>query len=126
MIPRYTDLAANERTYLAWMRTSLALIAFGFLLERFDLMMRTLGNALFREREFPRLPEQVGGEAGIVLAALGLAVMILSTMRFIVTTRRIRSDGQESYGFISVLLTGGIFILLALFVMIYITKMVNW
>jgi len=39
MINRYTDLAANERTYLAWMRTALALIAFGFLLERFDLLV---------------------------------------------------------------------------------------
>lgn len=28
MITRYSDLAANERTYLAWMGTSLALARF--------------------------------------------------------------------------------------------------
>ena len=39
MIPRYTDLSAKERTYLAWLRTSLGLVAFGFVLERFDLFL---------------------------------------------------------------------------------------
>jgi putative membrane protein len=30
MIPRFTDHAANERTYLAWVRTAIAVMAFGF------------------------------------------------------------------------------------------------
>jgi putative membrane protein len=37
MIERYTDHAANERTFLAWVRTSIAIMAFGFLVEKFDL-----------------------------------------------------------------------------------------
>ena len=32
MIARYTDYAANERTFLAWVRTSLALTALGCVL----------------------------------------------------------------------------------------------
>jgi putative membrane protein len=31
MIERYSDHAANERTFLAWVRTSIAIMAFGFL-----------------------------------------------------------------------------------------------
>jgi putative membrane protein len=30
MIKRYSDHAANERTFLAWVRTAIAVIAFGF------------------------------------------------------------------------------------------------
>ena len=30
MIRGYSDHAANERTFLAWLRTSIAVIAFGF------------------------------------------------------------------------------------------------
>ena len=40
MIKRYSDHAANERTFLAWVRTAIAVMAFGFLIERFDLFMK--------------------------------------------------------------------------------------
>ena len=39
MIKRYSDHAANERTFLAWVRTAIAVMAFGFLIERFDLIL---------------------------------------------------------------------------------------
>ncbi|WP_256138684.1 YidH family protein [Komagataeibacter swingsii] len=40
MIIRYTDHAANERTFLAWVRTALAIMAFGCFLAKFDLFLR--------------------------------------------------------------------------------------
>ena len=42
MIKHYTDLAANERTYLAWVRTAIAMMAFGFLIEKFELFLRLI------------------------------------------------------------------------------------
>ena len=45
MIKQFNDLAANERTYLAWLRTALALIAFGFVLERFDLFLELFAKS---------------------------------------------------------------------------------
>lgn len=39
MIKNFSDHAANERTFLAWVRTGVAVIAFGFLVERFDLFL---------------------------------------------------------------------------------------
>lgn len=120
MIPRYNDLAANERTYLAWMRTALALIAFGFLLERFDLVLRAFARTMTDGKLL--MPHPIAREAGIVLVSLGLLVMLLSTGRFITTTRLIKSENQEAYGIRSVLVTGIIFILLALFVLLYVTR----
>ena len=40
MIKRYSDHAANERTFLAWVRTAIAVMAFGFVIERFDLFLQ--------------------------------------------------------------------------------------
>ena len=39
MIRNFSDHAANERTFLAWVRTAIAVMAFGFLVERFDLFL---------------------------------------------------------------------------------------
>jgi len=126
MILRYNDLAANERTYLAWMRTALALIAFGFLLERFDLLVRYLAKSI-SEGKIPLTPpgSLIGREAGIILAALGLLIMLISTWRFVFTTRRLKSENEETYNILSVLITGGIFILLAVFVLLYISRFLN-
>ncbi len=40
--PRATDVLANERTFLAYVRTALAFIAFGFVIARFSLFTREL------------------------------------------------------------------------------------
>ncbi|OYV75664.1 MAG: hypothetical protein B7Z66_11940 [Chromatiales bacterium 21-64-14] len=40
MIANFRGHAANERTYLAWIRTAVALMAFGFVIEKFDLFVR--------------------------------------------------------------------------------------
>ena len=39
MIQGYADHAANERTFLAWVRTGIAVIAFGFVIEKFNLFL---------------------------------------------------------------------------------------
>ena len=44
MIRGYSDHAANERTFLAWLRTSIAVIAFGFVIERFGLFVSSCVN----------------------------------------------------------------------------------
>ena len=51
--------------------------------------------------------------------------MVLSTIRFTVTTRRIRSENVEIYSSKSILFTGIVFIFLALFVLLYISRILN-
>ena len=81
MIERYTDHAANERTFLAWVRTSIAIMAFGFLVEKFDLFLEFASKSL--AARMPSVGGQLFGNiAGLLLIALGGAVMVLAIIRF--------------------------------------------
>jgi putative membrane protein len=46
MIRNFSDHAANERTFLAWVRTAIAVMAFGFLVAKFDLFLKIAAQSL--------------------------------------------------------------------------------
>jgi putative membrane protein len=80
MIERYAEHAANERTFLAWVRTAIAIMAFGFLVEKFDIFLQIAGTSV-------RRPLSVGGQTlanitGLSLIVLGAATMVLAIIRF--------------------------------------------
>ena len=63
MIPGYSDHAANERTFLAWVRTGIAVIAFGFVIEKFNLFVLTIASSTSSEAT-QRLLERLQGPFG--------------------------------------------------------------
>ena len=82
MIERFRDHAANERTYLAWVRTAVTVMGFGLVVER-------LGDG------------SGPGVSGLSYAAAGLVVtgMLLiaaASVRFLVTRRRIACGLPEA------------------------------
>ena len=81
MIERYSDHAANERTFLAWVRTAIAVIAFGFLVERFDLFLEIASKSL-DNRTLSAGGQLVGNVAGLILIGLGAATIVLAIIRF--------------------------------------------
>ncbi len=98
MIEHYSDHAANERTFLAWIRTAIAVMAFGFLVERFDLFLQIAGQTLARKALSPT-GQLVGNVAGLILIALGAATIVLATWRFRRTAIAIdRPDTQPGPG----------------------------
>jgi putative membrane protein len=75
---QFRDHAANERTLLAWIRTGIALMAFGFAIARFGLFLRQVEEA-------GRMPLTRGaGSAGfgVVLVLLGLFTNAAATVRY--------------------------------------------
>ncbi len=121
MIKNFNDHAANERTYLAWVRTGIAIIAFGFVLERFDIFLHTIVQSLGRA---PVGHLSHGGrEAGIALVAAGILTLVLATWRFTVTSRKIASEQLVAYDARGALALGGLVIVLGLFILFYITRL---
>jgi putative membrane protein len=95
MIPQFSDHAANERTYLAWVRTAIAIMAFGFLLERFDLFIASLSH--IAGKAITGLHLHVGEWAGLMLILFGTLMILLATMRFLRFRRMIAEQRTISY-----------------------------
>jgi putative membrane protein len=91
MIKNFSDHAANERTFLAWVRTAIAVMAFGFIVEKFDLFLEIAAPSLVGRTLLPP-GQRLGNIAGLALIAMGTLMVAISAIRFIVTERRIDSD----------------------------------
>ncbi len=92
MINRYSDHAANERTFLAWVRTAITVMAFGFLVEKFDIFLEVASKTLVGSGDIVT-GHRVGDIAGLLLILLGGVVMTLALVRFRRTEKAI--DDQE-------------------------------
>ncbi len=68
---------AAERTLLAWNRTSLSLMAFGFVIERFGLFV----SILLPQHTVP-LQRGISFWTGIAFVLLGVFVAVFSTVQF--------------------------------------------
>jgi len=96
VIRNFRDHAANERTFLAWVRTAIAVMAFGFLIERFDLLLKATG--LSSHLPAPQ-SYNAGNIAGISSIILGSTMFVLAIIRFVTTARNIDScDGRPGAG----------------------------
>src|SRR5688500_9719658 len=78
---------AAERTLLAWIRTGLALMGFGFVVARFGLFLRELAAGRGAPPPPPRAP--LSHWIGIVLVFMGVFVNVLATARHVSFLRRL-------------------------------------
>ena len=91
MIKSFNDYAANERTFLAWVRTAIALMAFGFLLERFDLFLQMA--AITMGDKAPHIADAgFGRGAGLGLLVAGVAITVIAAIRFVKNAQDIASE----------------------------------
>jgi len=92
MIKRYSDHAANERTFLAWVRTAIAVMAFGFVIERFDLFLQVMAPQT--QRQLSPHSQFFANVAGLAFIAIGVAIIALAGFRFARTSKEIESDDE--------------------------------
>ncbi len=85
-LAKASDTLANERTYLAYLRTSLSFIAFGFVIARFALFTREI--SLIAHLNLP----QSGSSLffGVSMAFFGVLVGLIGAWRYFVTDRALR------------------------------------
>jgi putative membrane protein len=74
------DHLANERTFLAWIRTSIALMGFGFVIVKFAIFIRQITIALGEKG----LASGKGYSAniGVIMVALGAILATLAYLRY--------------------------------------------
>lgn len=108
---------ANERTFLAWIRTSIGIMAFGFVVEKFALFVSQLshfiraagvsdGSSLILHGRIP-VYSQSGGSSflGIALVGLGAFMGLLAFIRFKKVERQIDENAYRPSRILDALLT---------------------
>ena len=87
---------AAERTLFAWIRTALALMALGFVVDRFGLFLHQLtansGGALLQPRSFSFW-------AGTALVIMGVLMTVVAGIRYSSFALRYRREGSTEPGY---------------------------
>src|SRR5436309_919958 len=78
------DHLANERTFLAWMRTVIALIALGFVVAKFGIILREETGVHIKPGTI-----RLAAIVGVALIAGGALTALLATVRFLQVRRDI-------------------------------------
>jgi putative membrane protein len=93
-IGKASDHLANERTFLAWIRTSISIIVFGFVVAKFGITLR----------EFLRVQSDRAHESGMSLVmgvgfmAMGIFMALVSLARYRKTMKRLNADEFQPAG----------------------------
>jgi len=98
---------ANERTFLAWIRTSIGIMAFGFVVEKFALFIRQMSLILGKSAIGNALPPSHGYSeiVGIFLVGLGTLISLLAFIRYKKVERQIDEDTYRPSSILHILLT---------------------
>src|SRR5579863_2352985 len=97
---KVTDHLANERTFLSWVRTCISVIAFGFVVERFGLLLRELGfkgQLVFSTHSSSAI--------GVTLTLLGVIIMMVALINFLHIRRSIDAEHFHPPAVYAILLT---------------------
>lgn len=113
------DHLANKRTFLAWIRTSIGIMGFGFVVVKFSLFVRQVGSALGTSLSVPRTG--YSHIIGIMLVALGGITIGLSYLRYIQTKKQI-DIGEYYHSTLFAKIITGLIVLVSVTLMAYLMK----
>jgi putative membrane protein len=111
---------ANERTFLAWIRTSIGIMAFGFVVEKFALFIKQMSLILGKADIENASPPSHGYSAivGIFLVGLGTLMVMLAFVRYKKVERQIDEDTYQPSSLLYILLTISV-LAVGIFLVIY-------
>jgi putative membrane protein len=84
-----SDHLANERTFLAWIRTSISVVVFGFVVAKFGITLRELLRVQARAGESSGMSLAIG----LAFMTFGIFLAVAALVRYQHTRRRLE-DGQ--------------------------------
>jgi putative membrane protein len=125
MINRFLDHTANERTYLSWISTAIALMAFGFVIERFDIFISYITKMLGGDAHLSK-SSYAANVVGIGLVIIAALIITVSTIRFLLYKKAIDSKKALPYGSLKAVISLALLlILLAGFLSYYLWRHIH-
>ncbi len=101
--PKIADYLANERTYLAWLRTGITVIALGFVVAKFGLILKELAPST------PTTSFSFSSYIGIALVLVGGFMELLALTRFTRNQDRITKGKYTPTKAIEIIMSSTIF-----------------
>ncbi|WP_375787015.1 YidH family protein [Bradyrhizobium sp. Pha-3] len=98
MIRSYSDHSANERTFLAWVRTGLSVIAFGVVVKKGSVLATVTAGASVALST--SVQDHLSNYGGPALMLTGLAAIAGAVARFVYTALRIDDQDVHSAGIV--------------------------
>src|SRR5580704_9380226 len=102
-----SDHLANERTFLAWIRTAIGIMAFGFVVVKFSLFIRQLAVILGDKTEFQ--PKGYSSITGVILVGVGILILLFAYLRYRRTEKQLDIGDYKQSGFLIAFVTVFIF-----------------
>jgi putative membrane protein len=107
---------ANERTFLAWIRTSIALMGFGFVIVKFTFFLKEISLLLETKGVSSKGYSAI---VGVIMVALGVIIAILAFLQYKKYESQLNSNSYVSSSMLSLFITliiliGGIILILYL------------
>src|SRR3990167_3941121 len=91
---------ANERTFLAWIRTSLSIIVFGFVVAKFGIALREF--LVLQHHAISGSNDSLG--IGVGFMSAGILIGLIATMQYRITMNRINTNQfKPASGFVTLL-----------------------
>jgi putative membrane protein len=84
------DYLANERTFLAWIRTGIATISLGFVIARFSFWLREIALSAGGDLDAPQTGLSL--PIGLGMVAFGALMTLLATFRYHAIQNAIEND----------------------------------
>jgi putative membrane protein len=97
------DYLANERTFLAWIRTSIALMGFGFVIVKFALFIRQISIALGDKAALSG--KGYSAMIGVTMVAFGAIMATLAYLRYHRIEKQLNNNTYFPSKWLSVLVT---------------------
>jgi putative membrane protein len=89
---RSSDHLANERTFLAWLRTCIALMGLGFVVARFSLFLKEFSIITRNQTIPPNLSTQSSATMlGMSMIGLGILLIIYALINYLKTQKSIEA-----------------------------------
>jgi putative membrane protein len=100
---KVSDHLANERTFLAWIRTGIGVMAFGFVVVKFSLFVKQL--SLLLNKQYVIQEKGYSPAIGIVLVAVGAVTALLAYGRYKKSEKQIDNNSYQNSSLLITLLT---------------------
>ena len=93
---------ANERTFLAWIRTSIALMGFGFVIVKFTLFLKEISILLEAKGMSSK---GYSAMVGVIMVALGVVIAVLAFIQYKNYEKQLNNNSYMSSSMLSLFIT---------------------